>query len=1521
MKRNKLPNLVFILLFLLLPRDASAAPEPQYVVLVPTQLYVGVREKACVLLSHLNETVSLTITLEYGHKSEDLFTSVETGKSSFSCTPFAVPDIPFSIASITVRVRGPTLSFVNKKSMTITKTKNLIFVQTDKPIYKPGQTVKFRIVSVDINFLPQNETFPEVYIENPKRNRIVQWKNYQLQGGLGQLSFPLSVEPPLGTYMVVVKTSTVQSITHSFLVEEYVLPKFEVTLTTPKTISLHEIVFQVSVCGRYTYGQPVPGLVTINVCRERAVMFAIKPSCNNKIPQRICEKFTQKADNKGCVTRLINTEPFRIELTGYSMKIQVEAIFREEGTDLEFSQSGSFEISHISSKLKFTKADSHYRPGIPFFAQVLLVDAKDQPISNETVVVSIQEQQHRFITNEDGLADISIDTTGFRTSFLPIFVTYKESEDCSNQWWLTEKHVPAHHSVGNIFSHSNSFLHLEPVFGTVACGQTQKIRAHYILNKDIMRNEKELIFYYLVKARGSLSKSGTHVLPIKQGNMKGVFSFSIEVDSDIAPTAELLIFTILPNGEMIADTDKIEVEKCFANKVNMSFSSAQGLPASDTNVKVTATPHSLCALQGVDKSVLLVEPTAEPSPQSFYNSLPVKTPFSIGPPGYDVIPGYTDDEPCPTFGIFRGLRDLAKDDTLSIILSLGLHVFTNSKIHKPRVCYGYGLPMARPMLPPLPPRGPHFGVGEGGRLFSVPDMRDTLRNPVAGVASAGLIPMPWPLGAAGPMGHQTQPPPMTGGFTLEETPIMETIRQHFPETWIWDLVVTDESGQSELVMKIPDTITEWKANALCLSERTGLGLSSTVSLQAFQPFFLELTLPYSVVRGEAFTLKATVFNYLSHNIRVAVQLQPSSDFLAVSEKENVQSYCISGNGQKTVSWAVTPKTLGDVNFTVTAEALHSLELCDNGVPEVPAFGQKDTVIKPLLVEPEGIEREETFNTILCASETRVPEKLSLKVPSNVVEASVRATCSVLGDILGSAMQNLQNLVKMPSGCGEQNMVLFVPNIYVLNYLNGTGQLTEDIKFKAINHLTSGYQRQLNYKHRDGSYSAFGDDNTGKKQGNTWLTAFVLKSFVQAQEYISVDNSHITDAFKWLMQKQKKNGCFQPSGSLFNTAMKGGVEDEVTLSAYITIAMLEMPMSVTDLVVHNALSCLETAWQTTAKTKGMSVYSKALFAYAFALAGNKLRRDELLNSLDLDAIKEEDSIHWERAEKPQVANTLYSQQRAPSAEVEMTAYVLLALLTAQPAPSSKDLSVASRVVKWITKQQNPYGGFSSTQDTVVALQALSKYGAATFSKMEQPVTVSIKSSDTFSQEFQVDEGNRLLLQEVKLPNIPGDYSIAASGPGCVYVQTTLKYNVLPKKEGEGPFSLSVDTSSKNCDRTHAPKKVQIHINTSYTGERPKSNMAIVDVKMVSGFLPVKASVKKLKEIPQIQRTEVTKNHVLIYFEELTSEVISFSFSVEQDIQVKNLKPATVNVYDYYETDEFTIKEYNIPCSAESEQIMA
>ncbi|XP_045411155.1 pregnancy zone protein-like [Lemur catta] len=109
-------------------------------------------------------------------------------------------------------------------------------------------------------------------------------------------------------------------------------------------------------------------------------------------------------------------------------------------------------------------------------------------------------------------------------------------------------------------------------------------------------------------------------------------------------------------------------------------------------------------------------------------------------------------------------------------------------------------------------------------------------------------------------------------------------------------------------------------------------------------------MPYSVIRGEAFTLKATVLNYLPKCIRVSVQLNASPAFLASQNEKREESYCICGNEWQILSWTVTPETLGNVNSSVSAEIMPSLELCRNEVVDVSEIERKDTLIKTLLVD-------------------------------------------------------------------------------------------------------------------------------------------------------------------------------------------------------------------------------------------------------------------------------------------------------------------------------------------------------------------------------------------------------------------------------------------------------------------------------------------------------------------------------------------------------------------------------------------
>ncbi|NXP17763.1 A2MG protein, partial [Scytalopus superciliaris] len=394
----------------------------------------------------------------------------------------------------------------------------------------------------------------------------------------------------------------------------------------------------------------------------------------------------------------------------------------------------------------------------------------------------------------------------------------------------------------------------------------------------------------------------------------GTFQLILSVEATIAPLARMLVYTTSPSGEVIASSADFQIESCLPNKVRLNFVPKEGLPASNTHLKLRTTPRSLCALRAVDKSVLLMKPENELSPSSVYDLLPLK---EIR--GYNFKDYYLEEDnvnPCVSLDnmvlngfVYVPISPDGEGDAYDILKELGLKVFTSSKIHKPEVCQHYpGHMMERSYT--------------GSTILSI--LKFYLK-----------ITTTW------------KEKSMVNGNT------METVRKYFPETWIWDIVTVNSEGNADLDVTIPDTITEWKANAFCTSADTGFGLSPTVSLRAFQPFFVELTMPYSVVRGESFTLKATVFNYLTACIRVSVSLAESTHFLAVPVEKQEESYCICVNERTTVAWTVTPRSLGQVEFSVSTEALRSQQPCGNVAVETPEKGQKDTVIRQLLVEVRG----------------------------------------------------------------------------------------------------------------------------------------------------------------------------------------------------------------------------------------------------------------------------------------------------------------------------------------------------------------------------------------------------------------------------------------------------------------------------------------------------------------------------------------------------------------------------------------
>ncbi|XP_073452076.1 alpha-2-macroglobulin-like isoform X2 [Aquarana catesbeiana] len=263
----------------------------------------------------------------------------------------------------------------------------------------------------------------------------------------------------------------------------------------------------------------------------------------------------------------------------------------------------------------------------------------------------------------------------------------------------------------------------------------------------------------------------------------------------------------------------------------------------------------------------------------------------------------------------------------------------------------------------------------------------------------------------------------------------------------------------------------------------------------------------------------------------------------------------------------------------------------------------------------------------------------------------------------------------------------------------------------------------------------------------------------------------------------------------------------------------------------------------------------------------------------------------------------------SASVELTAYVLLALVSG-PQPSTEELTTSSRIVSWMSKQQNPYGGFASTQDTVVAIQALAKYTKLTFNPNSN-LLVTVFGNRVSLKQFQVAKTNRLLLQKQPLPNIPGNYNLTIKGNGCIFSQIVLKYNELPEVE-KSPFSISAEATVCTDGMFY------LHVVVSYNGPRTTTNMVVIEAEMLSGFSTNEFTALLLSGYSFVKKVESNQNSVFIYLDQLDHSTQEYNIFVVQDMVVFGLKPVNVKIYDYYQNEDSATTTYG-PCPTDGNEV--
>ena len=1315
-----------------------------YLAVAPAEFRAGRTENVSVSLFDGEAPAQAMVSVKLLRGGAEPFTAASALVLGSDSIALDVPaDLP--AGQYTLRMQGHKAGnpvFDDRALVSVTEPAALLFLETDKPIYKPGQRIRIRALRLDSDLKPLPGPV-EVSILDAQGIKVHKTTVHADQFGMAEAGLPLSTEPNLGVWKIIAESEE-QETQLDVRVEEYVLPKYEVAINLPKEWVLADEAVSGTVSAEYSFGKPVRGELEIVASRYVGVWEEYA-------------RFAGDIDSIASFELPAADYVAGVPAAGGQGNLQLDVTVREPATGYEERITRLLTVAHRPVNLQLIPESGVFKPGLTFWLLAVAETPDNSPVAADVRVrVFYYDRSFEQIAEEDR----TLNTGDSGSALFDLLPPAEASGMCVE---VETTALPGYGEVtclGAAYSPSDSFIHVTQSGDTaLSVGDTANFRVHSTTPANR--------FYYEVIARGGVVFS----------DFTSSSDIAFALTPVMAPSARLMVYRILPDNEVVADYIPFSTSAAYPMAIAAAFSSEEVRPGDPVDVTVQTPGPAKVGLVAVDRSVFIL---AE-------NRLNLQQVFAELERLYAQPQAEIHFDPDP----------MEKRGAAETFDAAGLVVMTDKSLPTGAdFDYPGATPAAEPTTIPQ------------AMAESVPASVDS--TPGSSEPPAGLAEV-------------------------------QRVRQFFPETWLWADVTTDASGRATLTATAPDSITTWNLRAVGVSPEHGLGIANA-ELTVFQPFFLQVDLPYSAIRGEEFPVKVALYNYLDAPQDFYVEIDRSAGFELLDDP--VKSVTVGPNELGGVEFAVRLTQLGSVPVKVTARSRTAA----------------DAVSRNLLVEPEGVAQEMVDNVILSSGEALTYD---LAAPQGAIPGSNRAYVALTGSYLAQTLNGLENLLQMPYGCGEQNMILFAPNIFVARYLDATGQLKPEIMAKAEHLMTTGYQRELTYRRHDGSFSAFGQSDP---EGSLWLTAFVLKSFAQADGLIYIDETVLRTAADWILDHRRSDGSFEPVGFLHHQDLLGGLQGNTALTAYVAIALLEAGY-VSETAA--SVSYLESRLDDIADP-----YTMAIVAYALELAGSSRAGDANSALLDM-ATAGADGLHW-----------------AGPAPVETTGYGLLALLEAG------DQINAGNAARWLVSQRNAFGGYGSTQDTVVGLQALIGYAAQ--ARFDVDMTVHLTAGD-WSKPVSVNAANADVVQIVELPD-GADLQISATGSGRVVTQVVQRFNMpAVARTAVKMFQIDVEYSA---DHVAVDDVIEITARFSYTPPKsfsiaPDAGMVVLDIAVPTGFAPVTDTVAALvADNVRVKRYEIAGRKVILYLENLRpGNTLELRFDALAQYPVR-ARPVVSQAYSYY-----------------------
>ncbi|XP_049981294.1 complement C3 isoform X1 [Alexandromys fortis] len=1486
-----------LLLLLLLAGSPLALGSPMYSIITPNVLRLESEETIVLEAHEAQNDVPVSVSVHDFPKKQVLTSekTVLTGATRHLGTvKIKIPaskEFQTNKGQKYVTVVASFGQTVVEKVVLVSFQSGYLFIQTDKTIYTPGSTVLYRIFTVDDELLPVARTVV-ITIETPdgvpiKRDTL----SSQNQYGILPFSWNIPELVNMGQWKVraFYEHAPQQIFTAQFEVKEYVLPSFEVLVNLEKPFYYIDDPngLEVSISARFLYGKNVDGMAfVIFGVQDGDKKFSLSQSLQRVvIDNGWGEAVLQRQ------TLLDGVLPSNADaLVGKSLYVSVTVILNS-GSDMVEAERSGIAIVTSPYQIHFTKTPKFFKPAMPFDIKVFVTNPDGSPAPRVPVVIEGLDSQ--AVTQDDGVARLSVNTPNNRNK-LTITVRTKDNGILDTRQATNTMTAQPYGTMHN----SNNYLHLAVSREELKPGDNLKVNFH--LRTDPGQEAKIRYYTYLIMNKGKLLKAGRQVREPGQD----LVVLALPITPDFIPSFRLVAYYTLigANGqrEVVADSVWVDVkDSCVGTLVVKGDlrDNRHPAPGQQTTLRIEGNQGARVGLVAVDKGVFVLNKKNKLTQSKIWDVVE-KADIGCTPGSGKDYAGVFADAGL-AFKTNEGLQTEQRTNSECIKQAARRRrsvQLTEKRMGKAgqytdkglRKCCEDGM-RDIPMKFSCQRRARFISKGEScvKAFIDCCNYITALRQKHQRDQVLGL--------ARSDMDEDIMP----------EEDIVS--RSQFPESWLWtieELKEPEKNGISTKVMNIflKDSITTWEILAVSLSDKKGICVADPYEITVMQDFFIDLRLPYSVVRNEQVEIRAVLFNYRDNvelKVRVELLYNPAFCSLATAKKHYYQTIRIPPKSSVAVPYVIVPLKIG----------LQEVEV------KAAVFGQfvSDGVKKTLKVVPEGIRVNKTVIT-----RTLNPEKLgkegvqredvpaadlSDQVPDTDSETRILLQGTPVAQMVEDAVdaERLKHLIVTPSGCGEQNMIGMTPTVIAVHYLDQTEQWEKfglEKRQESLELIKKGYTQQLVFKQPNFAYAAFRD-----RAPSTWLTAYVVKVFSLAANLIAIDSQVLCGAVKWLiLEKQKPDGVFQEDGPVIHQEMIGGLrntkEADVSLTAFVLIALQEareicegqinsLPGS-----INKAGEYIEASYLNLQRP-----YTVAIAGYALALMG---KLEEPYLSKFLNTAK--DRNRWEEP-----GQQLYN--------VEATSYALLALLLL------KDFDSVPPVVRWLNEQRYYGGGYGSTQATFMVFQALAQYQTDVPDHKELNMDVSFhlpsRSAPTMFRLLW-ETGSLLRSEETKQNEA---FSLTAKGKGEGTLSVVTVYHAKAKGNAAcKKFDLRVaiepapDTAKKPAD---AKRTMTLSICTRYLGD-VDATMSILDISMMTGFVPDTNDLERLstgvdRYISKYEMNSAfsTKNTLIIYLEKIShSEEECLSFNVHQYFNVGLIQPGSVKVYSYYNLEESCTRFYHM-----------